>query len=265
LAPVPHEKGKGHYGGSYLEELDWWTKPREKSRMAELKYMVLEIVFLKAVWEHNRSLWRYSFPFHLGLYLLVAAGALLGLAAAAAAVGVAAVWPLALRVAITAIAAAGYSLGAAGAVGLLVKRLSDPRLEDFTSPATLFNLVLLFAVFASGLGVLVAGDYFGDLTMLLRALLRGDLSVAVPGTVAAHVLVTGVFLAYLPFTRMMHFVAKYFTYHEVRWNDEPMTAGGRLEREVRALLSQAPTWSGPHLQADGIKTWVDIATEEGRR
>ena len=30
LAPVPHEKGKSHYGGSYLEEFEWWTKPREK-------------------------------------------------------------------------------------------------------------------------------------------------------------------------------------------------------------------------------------------
>ena len=35
LAPVPHEKGKGHYGGSYLEEAEWWTQPREKDHLAE--------------------------------------------------------------------------------------------------------------------------------------------------------------------------------------------------------------------------------------
>ena len=28
LYPVPHEKGRAEYGGSYLEELDWWPKPR---------------------------------------------------------------------------------------------------------------------------------------------------------------------------------------------------------------------------------------------
>ena len=30
LYPVPHEKGRDH-GGSYFEETDWWTLPRETS------------------------------------------------------------------------------------------------------------------------------------------------------------------------------------------------------------------------------------------
>ena len=30
-----------------------------------------ETLFLKAVYEHNRSLWYASYPFHLGLYILV--------------------------------------------------------------------------------------------------------------------------------------------------------------------------------------------------
>ena len=44
LAPVPHEKGKGHYGGSYLEEPEWWSKPREKDHIAEITYMVKDQV-----------------------------------------------------------------------------------------------------------------------------------------------------------------------------------------------------------------------------
>ena len=88
LAPIPHEKGKGQYGGSYLEELDWWTKPREKSLVSEATYMLLEIVFLKAVWEHNRRLWWFSFPFHFGLYLLIAAAGVLLLLAVSALAGV---------------------------------------------------------------------------------------------------------------------------------------------------------------------------------
>jgi len=59
---------------------------------------------------------------------------------------------------------------------------------------------------------------------------------------------------------MMHFVAKYFTYHEVRWDDEPLEVGGKLEREVLELLKQPVSWAGPHLGADGKKNWVDIAT-----
>ena len=76
LAPVPHEKGKGHYGGSYLEEPMWWSKPLEKDKVAEGVYMFKEILFLKALFEHKRGMWYFSFPFHFGLYLLIAAGGL---------------------------------------------------------------------------------------------------------------------------------------------------------------------------------------------
>jgi hypothetical protein len=76
------------------------------------------------------------------------------------------------------------------------------------------------------------------------------------------------FLVYLPFTYMMHFVAKYFMYHEVRWNDEPIRGNAQMQEEVQALLGQPVTWAAAHLGADGKKNWVDIATadvnEEGK-
>ena len=37
LYPVAHEKGRAHYGGSYFEEVDWWTKPREVEKLAEVR------------------------------------------------------------------------------------------------------------------------------------------------------------------------------------------------------------------------------------
>jgi len=264
LAPIPHEKGKGQYGGSYLEELDWWTKPREKSLVAEVRYMLLEIVFLKAVWEHNRRLWWFSFPFHFGLYLLIGAALLLGVVALGGLAGVGAVDAPALRSLTTVGVWAGYALGAVGAVGLLAKRLSDPRLRDFTPPATLLNLALLLAVFATGLGVLAMADYGEAMRAALTSLATAR-PAAVPGIAVAHVGVTLLSLAYLPYTPMMHFVAKYFTYHDVRWNDEPMERGSRMEREVEQLLAQPVSWAAPHLRADGKKTWVDIATEEIRK
>ena len=153
-------------------------------------------------------------------------------------------------------------LGAIGAVGLLAKWAFDPRMRGFTSPAAVFNVVLLLAVFVSGLAAVAATDYFGGVTAFVAALTRADGAAVVPGLVTLHMGLTLVFLAYLPLTKMMHFVAKYFTYHEVRWNDEPMTTGGPMEREVQELLSQPVTWAGPHVHADGKKTWVDIATEE---
>ena len=89
------------------------------------------------------------------------------------------------------------------------------------------------------------------------------MSVELAGILKAHFLLAFVFLAYLPFTQMMHFVAKYFTYHEIRWDDNPVEAGGKMEKEILELLGQSPTWAGPHVRADGKKTWVDIATDTG--
>ncbi len=46
LAPVPHEKGKNRYGGSYLEEFDWWKKSFKKDHIAPVIYMAKEIFLL---------------------------------------------------------------------------------------------------------------------------------------------------------------------------------------------------------------------------
>lgn len=86
LYPIPHEKGKGAYGGSYYEELDWWTKPANFSLLSEIKEMAKEIILVHSVYENNRPLWVFSFPFHLGMYCLIGFvvfvifGAILGLA-----------------------------------------------------------------------------------------------------------------------------------------------------------------------------------------
>ena len=87
LYPVAHERGRASYGGSYLEESNWWTKPRQRSLLGELQVMVPEILLLAGVWEHNRKHWYRSFPFHFGLYLLAGLIALLLLGGIATAAG----------------------------------------------------------------------------------------------------------------------------------------------------------------------------------
>ena len=252
LAPVPHEKGKGHYGGSFFEEFEWWTKPREKSLVSEAAYMLQEIIFLKGVYENNRGLWWFSFPFHFGMYLLIAAAPLMLLGA---------VWP-ALAPAVPVLAGLGFGLGAIGGLGLLATRLIAPKMRAVTTPAALFNLILLLAVFTSGGYALQGSDGFTTAIQgYVTGLATANMAAGIPAPTTVHIVLTLVFLAYLPFTPMMHFVAKYFTYHQVRWDDEPMEPGSRMEREVTELLGQTVTWSGAHLKADGTKNWVDIATE----
>jgi nitrate reductase gamma subunit len=60
--PIPHEKGRAHYGGSYFEEINWWTNPAQVSVRSELTEMGKEIFFIQSMYHNNRPLWLFSFP-----------------------------------------------------------------------------------------------------------------------------------------------------------------------------------------------------------
>jgi len=264
LAPVPHEKGKGHYGGSYLEEPEWWSKPREKDHLAEMTYMVKEIAFLKALFEHNRKLWWFSFPFHAGLYLLTGMVGLLLISGLAGLAGL--TMPGFVNTLIRVLAATGYLLGGLGALGVLLSRLFQPQLRSIATPLTFLNLFILLAFFITGAwAVFTLPAFVNGLNGFLGALFSANLEVQFPAILTAHLFLAGLFLAYLPFTPMMHFVAKYFTYHEIRWNDDPLVPGSKTDLEIQELLQQPVTWAGPHLHADGKKNWVDIVTDTPKK
>jgi hypothetical protein len=80
----------------------------------------------------------------------------------------------------------------------------------------------------------------------------------VSSVLGVQMAVASLFLFYLPFTRMIHFFSKYFTYHQVRWDDRPVVAGSRLERRLRRALDFGVDWSAEHLSTG--KTWAEIAT-----
>jgi nitrate reductase gamma subunit len=228
-------------------------------------YMAKEIVFLKALWEHNRKLWWFSFPFHFGLYLLTGFAGLLLLGGVAALFGIHGPGLGIFRIGLPLLAGAGYLLGTAGALGLLVTRFTSEEMRNSTAPVSYINLLVLSSMFVTGLWAVLTVPAFAEQVLgFSRGLLTASLPPAVPGIVSAHFICAFVFLAYLPFTQMMHFVAKYFTYHEVRWDDEPVTPGSKLDRKLKELLAQPVSWAAPHVRADGKKTWVDIATDTGK-
>jgi hypothetical protein len=100
------------------------------------------------------------------------------------------------------------------------------------------------------------------MTRLAGAFITADTTAVLPGLISLHIVISLLFFAYLPFTKMLHFLAKYFTYHEVRWNDVPMKENKRMEEDIKKHLTQPVTWAAPHLKADGKKNWVDIVNEE---
>jgi len=274
LYPVAHEGGgRAAYGGSYLENSDWWTKDREVSLFGEVKVMVPEIMFLVALKEHNRKLWTRSFPFHFGLYLvatctvlMIAAGVLGVVVPGAMAGGLGAVF----RALIPVTGYAGLVLGLVGAVGLLHRRRSKP-LRDYTAPMDVINLVFFFVVFGFALATaLVVDRDFSIVSEFVTNLATFNVA-ALPGAgpAASLPLISAILLAalvaYIPLTHMSHFVGKYFAYHAIRWADEPNLQGGDQEPVIQELLNQPVSWSAPHIKGDGKKTWLDVATEDQQK
>ncbi|MDJ0764903.1 MAG: respiratory nitrate reductase subunit gamma [Myxococcota bacterium] len=274
LYPVAHEAKRAHYGGSYLEESEWWTKPREVSLFGELKVMIPEILFLVALKEHNPKLWARSFPFHFGLYLTIGCTVLMlgtGLLGAVAPEALAGGFGTLLTSATVACGYAGLILALFGALGLLQRRLSDPALKDFTSGADIFNLVFFVLAFGLSLAtVFLVDPGFTQISAFTASLVTFNMA-ALPGTGIESLLPTlsviamSLLIIYVPMTHMSHFIGKYFAYHAIRWNDTPNLKGGPQEAAIGEVLSQKISWSASHIQGGGKKTWVDAALEEQKK
>lgn len=267
LYPIPHEKGKSSYGGSYYEETDWWTKPQAYSRPVEIREIALEILFLKTVFKYNRPLWCFSLPFHLGLYLLVSLAALLiggaflqimGYPVTSQGTGLA-------RIIYSATLMCGYggwilTLGAA--LGLLAFRTFRSDVRRFSIPADYINLLFLAAICGAGLIVHLTTD---SGYVILRGFIQHLLTFSEPEPLPriASVLcwLTAAMLIYFPFTHMTHFVGKFFTFHKIRWEDRPLQYDPKMESRIDKALLGKVGWYAPHIHSGS--TWGESASETG--
>jgi len=271
LYPVAHEGKRAEWGGSYLEESEWWKKPRHTDKIAEGRAMAAEILFLVALKEHNPKMWVRSFPFHFGLYMTIAAtvvvlggGVLTALLPDLMQGGLGSL----VRLCVTVVGGLGMLFALLGGLGLLQRRLTDPALRDFTTVADLFNLLFFVVAFGLALATLLVVDLDATrvvafahrlVTFDLRPMTGTGAELWLP--VGATVLLA-LLMAYIPLTHMSHFVAKYFAYHSIRWNDAPNLAGGPEEETIGKLLGQKISWAAPHIRGGGTKTWVDAAMEK---
>jgi nitrate reductase gamma subunit len=264
LYPIPHEEpARVEHGGSRFEEVDWWTKQTRFRLMGELKFMIPEMLFLKGLYEFNRKLWYRSFPFHFGLYLLIGTLGLL-LAAAMLSILAPASEMESLVDAIQSIyrltGAAGLFLAILGAIGLLARRLTDESLKNYTTPGDIFNLVFFIVTFGTlSAACLITRSSDPDMLAIAKGILTLDITLRIPDLFATGLFLAALLIAYIPLTHMSHFIAKYFTYHSVRWDDATNTRGGKLEARLAEYLTYRPTWSAAHVGADGEKTWAQVA------
>lgn len=262
LYPVPHE-GKP-WGGSFFEEVDHWKKTRHKDHMAQYAFMLPEILFIRALYEDNRSLWYCSFPFHFGLYLSIGGlvfltiGALLQMGGLAPASSGLASFVQALTIIFGVV---GFILGAIGSIGLLIKRLSDKELSDQSAPIDYLNLLWLGAIFVTGFIVWLGDPGFATSRQYLVSLLTFKPSPPLNAIQLINLLLFIGFWVYFPFTHMTHMVSKYFMWDKVKWDDDPNVGDPGMDAKIKEYLSYPVTWASEHVGAEGgKKTWAEVAT-----
>src|ERR1019366_3373387 len=214
LYPIPKgPRERQRYGGSYFEESDGGPKPLKTSHRSEVAFVLKEVFLLRGVWESFRGLWVWSWLLHCGLYLYVVATLLAGgevLLPASASLGM-----------IHAVVTYGYwlacPLGLAGTAGLLGMRACHPRVREFTTRSSMFNVGLL-----------------------------------------------AFFLVYFPFTHMTHAYMKYFTWHQVRWDDSPIAHDPHAAEALAVNLERRTSWAAPHIAAGGFATWSEVVADADR-
>ena len=286
LYPVPGEAQREH-GGSFLEENEWWEKPASVSKAAELKELFGEMLFIKRLYRSKRKVWYFSFLFHGGIYLilgwfvLILAGGLTQLflypVSLAAWFAYPALWSQLLFYLTVGFGYVGVAAGSVGALGLLAERFGNGDTRDTSEPVDYFNLLFAFALLASGAAALVVDPSFNVARALMTYLVSGAGALAAfpsaySGALSALgapqlVLQLGLLLAfvvYLPFTRLMHFFGKYFTYHKVLWDSTPSMIGGRYNKKVgdrvgRNLTLSVP-WAAAHIA--GHANWKEVAKSD---
>ncbi|MFO7966716.1 MAG: respiratory nitrate reductase subunit gamma [Archaeoglobaceae archaeon] len=269
LYPVPHEKGKSKYGGSYYEELDWWTKPRETTLIGELKDLMEEMLFIKRAWEYKRELWLVTYPFHIGIYLILAWFALLFIGGLTEAygglqIGAAHPWSQLIYYLTLITGGLGIILGILGSIGTLALRVSDDGMRKWSTPIHYINLVFILVVFVLGAYAFITSDLspaFATAQGYMTSLVSfGSVEApALSSAILAHLILLELLFVYIPFTKMSHFIGKYFTFHKVYWDDEPNLRGSKIEAKVKEMLEYRVDWAGPHY-VPGM-TWAEEATK----
>ena len=264
LYPIPHEKGYRH-GGSYLEESEWWNKPREKNTFRSVLYLLKQYFLFNGYFRKKRTYWLSLYPWHVGFYLIVlfhiltffgavamVAGGITISSASASGLGVA------FYYLILVVGVSSFILGSVGSIGMLIARQTNRGLKDYASPMNYFNYVFFLIVFLSGL---FSWAFFDPTLSAYREFWKGLITfnyASVEPATYTHIALFSLFLVYLPFTRSTHYITILFAYFGVLWGDKPNRRGGEMEKEITGLLEKHAHWSAPHTQSG--KKWSEIAT-----
>jgi nitrate reductase gamma subunit len=224
-----------------------------------------EGLLFEQCFKRNRALWYLTYPFHLGVFLIASWLFLILLGAVTLLLGIAVssssgVWGQLLFYATIISGTVGFVFCLITGLGLLIKRVLDPELRPYTVPADYINLLVIIVVMASS----VWTCFFHDATFTfareyVKSLISFSPTPEMDTVLSVNVILFSLLFVYLPFSQMRHGLAKYFTYHKVRWEDEPNLRESPLERKITKLLNRRVTWAAPHIRRGD--TWAEVVTQ----
>jgi nitrate reductase gamma subunit len=232
----------------------WELYPVPESSIEKARVMLFEVLLLKGVYEHHRSLWLGSWLFHSSLYLLIGVAGL-------SLVGSLAMWARdTIASCITPLSVIAFAFGTAGTAVLILMRLLNARMRFFASFAALFNLALLLAIFVSGLAYVFTHPAFAyKMIAQSGSLLALNPAPSLDPLAVVHLCLLAFFIAYFPFTQMAHGALKYFMYHSVRWDDRSAEQIPKCAEEMKRYLAFPVSWSASHIR-DGKATWAEVVS-----
>lgn len=272
LYPVLHEKGY-RYGGSYLEEVDWWTKPRQRNRIRPITDLVKKYLTMGSYFERFKSYWFALYPWHMGFLLIVFFDGLILLDAAliktidleiagnSANGGGQFLYYLTLVAGLT-----SFGMGCLGSVGMLLMRSVNENLREYATPQNYFNYLFFLGMFATGWVAWAVDDptFTGFREFWVGVLSASTAEMANVGTWEyIHIIFFSAFLVYLPLTRSTHYITKILYFFWVKWGDTPNLGDPKMEARIVENLNYEPKWSAQHHKTG--RTWAEIATRVPQR
>lgn len=265
LYPIPHEgPKKAAYGGSYMEETNWWTKPRHVDHWMDLKAICTEVLFLESTFHHNPKLWLRTYPFHCGMYLLMGGTIILNCAV------ILQLWGLSptdgfmifIGNVINAIVLLGAFCILGGGLGLIDMRRKDPGLRKYTATEQWLNLISFVVFAALTLCAWTFNASYYDLARnMIYNLFTANYAALGSTWFVLNMLAGFAVMIWIPVTNMRHLIMKYWLWHDIRWGDEPTVFSKKNQEIIPHLLQYQTTWDANHISEDGRnKNWEQVAT-----
>ena len=181
----------------------WTLYPVPEGLTGQLRYMAKEMFTFETLHKFNRRLWFGSFAMHMAMV-----GAVLFFVLYLAGLSTKLVIQLCL---LALLIAAIYIIGL---------RIYDKNLRLLSNFEEFFNVAFLGGVAMAGLAASVPHVPV-PLRLYFLGLIEFHPNASFLSTVhIMAILLGGLFLIYLPFSKMIHYVSKYFTYHHINWQKE---------------------------------------------